>query len=296
MHAPASETGLGVVMANWWTHKTEDSEIAQRIEYCRQVDRRHLVAVSMMDEPERYAPDTPFFFYQALYSDLRKLFDAELPGVKLEISHWGPLSSWTPSHYQSFVPLYQSADRMRLMPYPDLYEGPLSEVYYQMLRSRHVMQLAGRQLPQIVILQTWVLPEDPKLPTIAELRVMAYVAMLGGADTLSFYNYDPEVWGRTPGFSAGFAELMRELTEFSRRYRDATVVSSIDPAGVLTATIVPPRGRQVTMVVNTNRTAVEGLSPLAVVTIATDVPTTRRMARRGLIRRLWPRRMCRGGY
>jgi hypothetical protein len=160
----------------------------------------------MMDEPERNSPETPFAYYEALYVDLRDRFERELPGVKLDISHWGPLKSWQAEQYQLFVPLYRATDRIRLMPYPDLNEGPLNEVFHQMQRSRQIMDLAGRQLPQVVILQTWVLPEDPKLPTIDELRVMAYQAMLSGAETISFFNYDPLLWDKTPGFSEGFAQ------------------------------------------------------------------------------------------
>ena len=73
-------------------------------------------------------------------------------------------------------------------------------------RSRQLMRLAGRELPQVVILQTWVLPEKPELPTIDELRVMSYQAMLAGADTVSFYNYDPQLWQRTTGFTEGFTD------------------------------------------------------------------------------------------
>jgi hypothetical protein len=265
LHAAASQLGLDVVLAHWWTLTTEVKQIEQAIEYAGTVDRRKLVGFSMMDEPERYAPDTSFNFYRSLYKDLRAHFDKESPAVKVEISHWGPLASWTPARYQSFVPLYQATDRIRLMPYPDLDEGPLGEVFYQMLRSRKVMALAGRELPQVVILQTWMLPEDPKLPTIDELRVMAYCAILGGAETVSFYHYDPAIWQKTPGFSEGFASLMKELTGFCRRYRGASVESRINAAGVLTATPKPLQGPVISITVNTNRFPVDGLESLAVV-------------------------------
>jgi len=265
LHAAAGEIGLAVVLANWWTLETDDQEIEKGIDTAKRVDPRRLVGVSMMDEPERYAPDTPFSFYQALYYDLRAQFDQELPGVKLEVSHWGPLASWTPRQYETFIPLYQATDRIRLMPYPDLHEGPLAEVYYQMIRSRHLMKLAGRDLPQVVILQTWVLPEKPQLPRIEELRVMAYSAILCGADTLSFYSYDPELWRQTAGFTAGFADLMQELTEFSRQHSEATVEARMSGTGVLTATITPAQGEPLSMLVNTNRTSVDGLAGLEVV-------------------------------
>lgn len=302
LHTDASEIGLDVVMAHWWTLQTEIGQIEKGVDYAKQVDPRRLVALSMMDEPERYAPDTPFSFYQALYRDLRSHFDDELPHVKLEISHWGPLASWTPAVYEHFIPLYQAADRIRLMPYPDLFEGPLSEVYYQMLRSRRLMELAGHDLPQVVILQTWVLPENPKLPTIPELRVMAYVALLTGADTLSFFNYDPQVWRQTDGFQEGFSQLMRELTEFSRQHQDASVETRMSPQGVLTALLRPPQGEPVSIAVNTNRNAVDNLAALAVVIPRSDgwpaAPacvdrhvTSRRPAERPRRFRRW-RRFC----
>ena len=265
LHREASELGLDVVMANWWTADTEARAIENGIAYAKRVDARRLVAVSMMDEPERNAPETSFSFYRTLYQDLRTRFDQELPGVKLEISHWGPLASWTPDDYESFIPLYQATDRIRLMPYPDLHEGPLSDVYYQMMRSRRLMELADRDLPQVVILQTWVLPEKPKLPTIGELRVMAWLAILGGADTLSFFSYDPQVWSQTAGFTTRFAELMKELTRFSRQYQAATVESRMSSSGVFSATVRPPDGRPIALVANTNRTTVDGLAALAVV-------------------------------
>lgn len=264
LHAEATQMGLDVVIANWWTAETEISEIEKRIEFLGEVNPRHLAAISMMDEPERNSPDTPFSYYQALYQDLRKHLDQELPAVKLEISHWGPLRAWTAEHYRAFVPLYQGTDRIRLMPYPDLSEGPLNEVFLQMQRSRRVMQLAGREIPQIVILQTWVLPEKPTLPTIGELRVMAWQAILTGAETVSFFSYEPDLWSRTPGFTEGFRELMRELTSFTRSHRNSAVVTELKESGILTSQVTTADGRTITIEVNTNREAVSDLAGLAV--------------------------------
>lgn len=267
LHAVASGMGLDVVLANWWTPQTEVPDVEKGIEQARQVDRKRLVAVSMMDEPERNSPQTPFSYYEALYADLRERFDKELPlsGVKLEISHWGPLRSWTGEQYRSFTPLYMGCDRMRIMPYPDLDEGPLNEVYFQIMRSRHLMKLAGREVPLVVILQTWMLPENSKLPTVDELRVMAYQAMLCDTEALSFYNYDPELWQKTPGFTDGFADLMRELTQFSQRYRDATVETQMSPDGILSARLIVPGQEVVDVVVNTNREPAMGMDALQVV-------------------------------
>jgi hypothetical protein len=271
LHAEASALGLDVVLANWWTRDHRWEQVQQGVALARAVDPKHLAAISMMDEPERYAPQTSFLHYRSLYERLRRQLDAELPAVRLEISHWGPLSNWTPETYERFVPLYRAADRMRLMPYPDLDERPLRDVYDMMLRSRNLMEMAGRVLPQVVILQTWALPNEPKLPTIDELRVMAYQAMLAGADALSFYNYDPDLWQQTPGFSQRFANLMRELNEFSNRFERSSVETTMSERGILRSVIADPDGDVSTVTVNTNRWAVEGLAGLAVVLHA---PTT----------------------
>ncbi len=264
LHADATRLGLDVVIANWWTQDTEVREIEERIELLKGMDKQRLRAISMMDEPERNAPDTPFSFYQSLYGDLRKHFDTEHPELQLELSHWGPLRRWEDAHYEVFTELYQSADRMRVMPYPDLGEGPLSEVSYQMLRSRHLMKLAGREIPQIVILQTWVLPEEPKLPEIRELRVMIWQALLMGADVVSFFSYEPDTWKKTPGFTEGFRDLMQELSVFGKEFRGSMAETRINSAGILTSQLITSNHQRVTIQVNTSRQAAADLPGLAV--------------------------------
>jgi hypothetical protein len=226
-----------------------------------------------MDEPERNSPDTPFTYYQALYGDLKKHMSSEMANVRLEMSHWGPLASWTEEEYNRFIPLYQSTDSMRIMPYPDLREGPLSEVFYQIMRSRHIMRLSGREVPQLVILQTWVLPENPKLPTIPELRVMAYQAILSGAETVSFFSYEPDVWAKTPGFTEGFRELMSELTSWTRLYRGQRVETILDRRGILTSYIGSEGSARVRLRINTNRESAADLEGLTIQT-ALNVTST----------------------
>lgn len=265
LHRDATEIGLDVVLANWWTDKTMSEEIDRGIELARHVDPARLAGISVMDEPERNAPETPFSFYVDLYDQLRRRLDRELPGVRLEISHTGPYASWDQRYYDYFATLYEAADVVRIMPFPDLNEGPLSDVYFMILRSRELMRVAGRVVPQVVILQTWVLPPESKLPEMAELRVMAWQAMLAGAQTISFFDYNTEVWSQTPGFHVQFAELMQELTTVSNRFRDATIRSWMDAQGVLHAQANWPTGNVELVTVNTNRTRVDNLAPLAVV-------------------------------
>jgi hypothetical protein len=266
LHAAATGLGLDVVVANWWTIDTETAKVEEAIRIAQSIRRDKLRGISMMDEPERNSPQTPFEFYEALYKDLRTVLDKELTGVRLEMSHWGPLRGWDEQTYQQFVTLYRSADVMRIMPYPDLREGPLSEVFYQMMRSRRIMARAGRELPLVVILQTWVLPEDNKLPTIGELRVMVWQAVLSGAETVSFFSYEPETWKKSPGFTEGFREMMAEFSAWMQLNRNAVFETSIDSQGILNSLITRTDGSRYRMRINTHREPVNDLPGLAIQT------------------------------
>lgn len=265
LHKDATEVGLDVVIANWWTHKTEQKQIDDMIAYCRQVEPGRLVGISVMDEPERNSPDTDIEWYVDLYEELKPQMTDELEGVDLEISYWGPLESWDQRHYDLFSFLYESADVMRLMPYPDLHEGPLGDVYLMMRRSDRVMSIAPDvNIPKTVILQTWILPPENKLPTIEELRVMAYQAMLGGASTLSFFEYRPEVWDEFPGFEEDFAKLMTELVSLRFRLKGAEIESRLEENGILYASASWPSGKAAEILINTNREETEGLEGLGI--------------------------------
>jgi hypothetical protein len=264
LHQQATECGLNVVMANWWHQDTSDEEIERSLKLASEVDASRLVGISLMDEPERNTPDTPFSYYVDRYQQLRPRLDRTHPDTRLEISYWGPLKSWKAEQYRRFSQLYRAADVMRLMPYPDLHEAPLREVYLMMQRSRKVMQLAEREIPTVVILQTWVIPPDGELPRIAELRVMAYQAMLCGADVVSFFDFNQDVWDRSSGFREGFEGLISELTGLSALLSDAVVESVMDDSGVLSCRILWPSGKCTELRVNTNRFAVAGLQALSV--------------------------------
>src|SRR4029434_7041842 len=107
LHRDATEIGLDIVMANWWTDKTKPEEIDRGLELARQVDPARLAANSVMDEPELNSPETPLSFYVDLYDQLRQRRDRELPGVRLEISHAGPRASWDQRYYDYFSALYE---------------------------------------------------------------------------------------------------------------------------------------------------------------------------------------------
>jgi hypothetical protein len=153
---------------------------------------------------------------------------------------------------------------MRIMPYPDLGEGPLDDVYFMIRRTQRPMELASRSLPLTVILQTWILPPKNQLPEIDELRVMTYQAMLSGSETVSFFDHNPEVWRQKDGFESGFRDLMREITTFARRYKDWDVETVMSGDSVLTSILKSPSGERYRVVINTQRNAVNDLAALEV--------------------------------
>jgi hypothetical protein len=264
LHSAAAKSGMKFVLAHWWNHDTKPEDIAAAVDRARQTDRALLAGFSIMDEPERNSPDTPFGYYIDVYEKLKPLFTRDLPETRLEISHWGPLANWTDPHYEYFSFLYEAADVMRIMPYPDLHEGPLDEVFYMTRRTQRLMDLAGRELPLVVILQTWILPPENKLPDIEELRVMTYQAMLSGAETVSFFDHNPEVWQQTPGFTEGFRRLMNGAVRFRDRYRNWSVQSIMSPNGILTAMLTSNTGQAVTVQINTRREPAGGLAALEI--------------------------------
>lgn len=264
LHEAASDIGLDVVLAHWWTQETTPEEIEAALERARGVAAGRLAGFSVMDEPGRNSPDTPFGFYIDLYEELKPRFTEEFPGTRLEISHWGPMAGWDERYYEYFSFLYEAADVMRIMPYPDLHEAPLDDVFFMIQRSHRLMQIADRELPLVVILQAWLLPPDGNLPEINELRVMAWQAMLSGAETLSFFEYNLEVWKTAPGFHEQFELLMAELASLSRRYRHSSVQTRMAENGILTSTLVSPCGSRARIMVNTRRHAVGTLQPLEI--------------------------------
>lgn len=264
LHQAATDVGLPFVLAHWWNQDTKPEEITAAVERAKSVNRSLLIGFSIMDEPERNSPDTPFGYYIDVYEKLRPQFEIEFPETRVEISHWGPLAEWTDQHYEYFSFLYEAADVMRIMPYPDLGEGPLDDVYFMIRRTQRPMELAGRSLPLVVILQTWILPPKNQLPEVDELRVMTYQAMLSGSETVSFFDHNPEVWRQKEGFESGFRDLMREITTFARRYKDWDIETVMSGDSVLTSILKSPSGERHRVVVNTQRIAVNDLAALEV--------------------------------
>jgi len=264
LHKAASNAGLDVVLANWWTQDTKTKQIETAIGRAREVANGALVGFSVMDEPGRNSPDTPFDFYRDLYEELKPRFAKQFPRTRLEISHWGPMAGWNQRHYDEFAFLYEAADVMRIMPYPDLKEAPLDDVFFMIQRSRRIMKDVDRQLPLVVILQTWLLPPDGTLPEIDELRVMAWQAMLPGTETLSFFEYNLDIWNRTPDFHGQFEKLMIELTSLARRHKSSRVETTMSEDGILTSVLRAPDGGLTQITINTRRHAVGAMGPLQI--------------------------------
>lgn len=268
LHRDASCVGLDVVLANWWIDKTTPDVMEQGLAVARAVTPGRLAGFSVMDEPGRNSPDTSFGFYVDLYKSLRARFDTDagspLKDVPIEISHAGPFATWDERYYDYFSYLYEAADTIRIMPYPDLPEGPLSDVFFMTQRTRILMKLAGRKPQLVVILQAWVLPEQKKMPEVAELRVMALQAMLSGATVVSFFDYNRDVWKDHPEFSAGFPGVMKELKNLAAEFDGGNASTVMSSTGILASRLTSRGGAITEIALNTNRYSVDDFEPLEV--------------------------------
>ena len=98
------------------------------------------------------------------------------------------------------------------------------------------------------MLQVW--DSGDGLPAIDEIRVMAYMALLSGAETLSFFKYDPAAWSRPEGFVRDFTNLMVELTGLARDFADAEIYPILGADELFQAEI-HHRGQWTCITVNT---------------------------------------------
>ena len=102
---------------------------------------------------------------------------------------------------------------MRIDPYPIAAGKPLRIVFDWIATAREMMREIGHDVPLTVILQTWNSGEGNRveIPSIPQLRAMAYLAMFSEVDTLSFFDFNPREWDRVPAFRQEFQNLMTEL-------------------------------------------------------------------------------------
>jgi len=213
----AEQLGMRVVLANWWNGDTDE----QLIERQRQAARssKRLISLNLMDEPIH---NDPTIHSPEFYQGLRTKFREQGDRTPLSLTIYGPSLKW-PAEYDALFGRYVAAvDVLRIDPYPVVAEAPLRLVYDWPRKAQTFIADTGRRIPLTVILQAWSLGDDeqgvPQLPEIDQLRVMAYLAMFSGADTVSFFSFDPAVWDRKPGFREGFEGLLQEIRQIQREF------------------------------------------------------------------------------
>lgn len=250
--------GLGVVWPNWWNGDTPWSTVSQVLQDAAKLT--NLVSINMMDEPER--DDQPLHSPE-VYLKLRRAIREAGFDQPLSLTLHGPRPEWPASTTRFFLDYLGAIDILRIDPYPVLSGKPLRQVADWINQARFLMEVIGREMPLTVVLQTWELPGGT-LPTLSELRVMAYLAMFSGATTLSFFDYNPTAWLNTPGFTEGFITLMSELTGLAREFAGAVVYPILGPDDVFQAE-VEIDGYWTCFTVNTRESQNGTLDPLEIV-------------------------------
>jgi hypothetical protein len=215
---PATEQlGMRVVLANWWNADTDEQVIERQLQAARSA--KSLVSLNLMDEPIHNNPSihSPEF-YQELRTTLREQGDR----TPLSLTIYGPSLKWPDDYDALFKGYVDAVDVLRIDPYPVVAEAPLRLVYDWPRKAQAFIAETGRRIPLTVILQAWSPGDDdqgiPQLPEIDQLRVMAFLAMFSGADTISFFSFDPAVWDRKPGFREGFDGLLKDMRQVQRQF------------------------------------------------------------------------------
>jgi hypothetical protein len=258
----AGSMGLSVVLENWWNTGTAWDAIRQTVESALTISG--LVSINMMDEPEINGIE---LHPPELYASIRQRILDQWPRTPLSITFYGPDLKSRASKLRTFTDYLRTIDILRIDPYPIVAKRPLAMVHEWIDLSRYLMRQIARPMPLTVILQTWSDTEDtagrPQLPPVESLRVMAYMAILAGIDTLSFHSYDPDVWDRVPGFTAGFTKLMRELRSLADELVGARVDAVMGGDGIYHAEIA--RGaHQWSYTINTSFAPTGRMDPLQI--------------------------------
>src|SRR5262249_46057933 len=175
----AESAGLAVVLANWWDRSTTWGQVLEVLRDAEKLTK--LVSVNMMDEPifnglDLHEPEV----YRALRRSIREAgYDQPL-----SLTMYGPHLTWPTCWGRGFLDYFEANDILRIDPYPIAAGKPLRLVSDWINLARQMMWVAGRALPLTVVLQAW--DSGGGLPSVSQIRVMAYVVMFSGADTLSF--------------------------------------------------------------------------------------------------------------
>jgi hypothetical protein len=213
---PADKLGLGVVLANFWDSSTTPSQVAEVVSLANGLE--HLVSINMMDEPilvglATHAP--------AVYLRIRDWIRRGGSNAPLSLTEYGPRPDWPVSWSRVYLDFLEAIDIVRSDPYPFAAGRPLELVAQWIDQARLLIGVTGRPRPLTVILQAWAC--DNGLPPVPMIRMMAYLAMLSGVETLSFYQYNPADWDKVPGFTADFTAMMVELTALAQEFAGAEV-------------------------------------------------------------------------
>lgn len=230
----ADALGMKVMLANWWWSQTPWEQIASTVNFASTLP--NVTSINLMDEPifngaERFPPE--------FYLDLRSRIKAIAPTTALSLSEYGPSLNWPREKRELFKRYLPAVDILRIDPYPVAAGQPLRRVYDWIQLARELMVESQHLVPLTVTLQTWNSGENGTLvlPTIQQLRIMAYLALLLEVDTLSFFDYNAAVWQQVPGFYEDFATLINELKEFSEAHAGWKVSGAMNGQGVWNGTI-----------------------------------------------------------
>lgn len=240
---PAEAAGFSVVLANWWSESTSWSDVLPILQFAEGL--KNLVSINMMDEPVHCGLSS---HPAAVYRGLREMIRAADFVPRLSMTKHGPRPSWPTCWQLLFLDYLEAIDILRIDPYPIADGLPLRAVAEWIGLARQMMASIRRDLPLTVILQAW--DSGGGLPSIDQIRVMAYMALFSGADTLSFYGYDQASWNATPGFTEKFAALMGELTGLAREFAGAKVYPVLGAEHLFQAEI-ELEGRWTCITVNT---------------------------------------------
>lgn len=250
----AGEKGMRTVQANWFNVESPWDTVRARVKSALTIPL--LRTINLMDEP---IYNGPTFHPPVLYEDLRKRILTEFPSARLSLTEYGPDPAWPMEKKELFAKYLRSVDVLRIDPYPVLAKKPLRTVYDWITEARRLM--GENPVPVVTILQTWA--ETPELPTVDELRVMAYQVLLAESETLSFFDYSPTLWQKVLGFTENFQKLLQEMRDLASRYQACSIQSTMTETGVLKAEVSCPQNR-LRISVNTNPFPAENLSPYKV--------------------------------
>ncbi|MFH0962839.1 MAG: hypothetical protein V2A58_02380 [Planctomycetota bacterium] len=207
-----------LTLPNWLDRDTTEKALRAKVRAWR--GRRPLFAWNLADEPDLRHDESP----PALLERFAGIIREEDPSRLVSVTLSGAGSARR--HWKDYIP---PVDVVRLSAYP-VAEGATFEDARERLRLARDLAFPSRSV--WFVLQAWRSPEEA-LPSPAELRLGAYLAVIEGARGLSVFDFNLETW---LGDGAFFEELLRVLPE-ARLLRDLELhfparVPDISPASL----------------------------------------------------------------